>query len=325
MSRSAPPSIASRTGLLLVNLGSPEAPTESALRAYLAQFLSDPLVVDWPRWLWWPILHGIILRVRPRKSAALYARVWSATGSPLVATTQAQARHLVDRLGPDVAVAVAMRYGKPSLQDGLGALRGAGVGRVLVLPLFPQETAATTGSVRAALAPALAKLGWDTEVEVLPGFHDDPGYVAAVAASVREADADFAADHLIVSFHGLPARRGRRYAGRCATTYHALLARLGRSERDTSLCFQSRFGPERWLTPATDRRAIELAPTHPRLLVVCPGFAADCLETLDEIGHELSRDFREAGGEELRLVPGLDERADWIDVLERLVRERLPR
>jgi len=277
-------------------------------------------VVDWPRWIWWPILHGIILRRRPARSARLYRRIWTADGSPLLVTTRAQAKLLAERLGGRFDVEVGMRYGQPTLETGLLRLAAREPSRLLVLPMFPQRAEATSGSIRAAVVRFQSSHSLSPPPEVLPGFHTDPGYLDAVAASIREADASFRCHHLLVSFHGLPARLGGAYAECCRQTYMALLERLARSPRNTSLCFQSRFGPERWLGPSTRKLALCLAPRHPKLLVVCPGFCADCLETLDEIGSVLASDFLAAGGQALRLVPGLDQRPDWIAALEQMVR-----
>lgn len=309
----------SRTGVLLVNLGSPAEPSEPAVRAYLAQFLGDRRVVDWPRWLWLPILHGVILRRRPARVAQAYARVWTHQGSPLVATTRALGAQVEQLLGEHYAVRAAMRYGSPSMEEALASLPAHGA-RVLV-PLFPQAAEATTGSIEAEWARLLAEQGDVTAHSRVRTFEANPNYLDSVANSVREALAHWPAEHLLVSFHGLPVRVGRAYAARCRTTFAGLMERLPDVSCRISLCFQSRFGPERWLGPATDETALALAGRAQRVLVVCPGFAADCLETLDEIGVELAQRFHRRGGGELRLVPGLDLRPDWIRVVADLVRE----
>lgn len=316
-----------RHGVLLVNLGSPDAPEPDALRRYLREFLSDPRVVDWPRWIWRPVLEGIILRTRPRKSAALYARVWTDDGSPLIVTTRAQAAALSERLGDALPVAVAMRYGEPSLEQGLAELRDQGCEHVLVVPLFPQYADATTGSVLARVSELLAGRDDAPRWSALPAFPDHPGYIAALAQRAREAAAEFGPDHHVFSFHGVPeryvTRKGDPYAEHCQRTADALADALGLGPSDWTLAWQSRFGPERWLRPATDDVARELAPRAPRVLVSCPGFVAGCLETLDEIGRELAVTFREAGGEALQLVPAVDDSAPFVEALAELVRAQL--
>jgi ferrochelatase len=308
-------------GVLLVNLGSPSAPTAEAVRTYLAQFLSDPLVVDWPRWIWKPVLHGIILRTRPARVAQNYARVWTDEGPPLVAITAAQADRVADELGPGVSLRWAMRYGAPAVGPALEALAAEGHDRLVVMPLFPQPTDATTLSVHREVDAALARTDWRPEVVRLDDLSVDPRYIEALAASVEEADAGYDCDRLIISYHGLPVRRAASYAAACEATTRALCARLGWAPGRIEHCYQSRFGPERWLRPATDERARALAPSARRLLVLCPGFTADCLETLDEIGIELAQQFVAAGGEELRLVPGLNLRPDWIEAMVGALRE----
>jgi ferrochelatase len=321
MTGAEPPSSSPRVGVLLVNLGSPSAPTAEAVRTYLAQFLSDPLVVDWPRWIWKPVLHGIILRTRPARVAQNYARVWTDEGPPLVAITAAQADRVAAELGPGVSLRWAMRYGAPDIDGAVRALAAEGLDRLVLLPLFPQRADATTESVEREVEAALVRSGWSPELTVLDDLSVDPLYIEALAASVEEADADYACDRLIISYHGLPVRRGASYAAACEATTRALCARLGWAPGRIEHCYQSRFGPERWLGPATDERARALAPTARRLLVLCPGFTADCLETLDEIGIELAEQFVAAGGEELRLVPGLNLRPDWIECMLGALRE----
>ncbi len=307
---------ASPVGVLLSNTGSPQAPTAPALRAYLAEFLSDPRVVDLPRWLWWPILHGVVLRSRPRRSAALYQRLWTDQGAPLIHISQLQTRALGERLGPGFVVAMGMRYGEPSMATAVEQLRAAGCQRVIVLPMFPQFAEATVGSILAAAAPLLGNLPW---AEV-PPFFADHDYIAALARTIEAERND---EHLLISFHGLPMRQVRRgdpYPEHCRHTAEQLAEQLGLGPHQWSLSFQSRFGPGRWLEPATDALVCELAAAHPQLLVACPGFTADCLESLDEIGCELAKTFREAGGQSLRLVPCLNDDPDFMDCLAKLVR-----
>ena len=307
---------ASVVGVLLCNTGSPQAPTAPALRTYLAEFLSDPRVVDLPRWLWLPILHGVVLRSRPRRSAALYKRLWTDQGAPLIDISQRQARALTERLGSGFVVAMGMRYGEPSLATAVEQLRAARCERVIVLPMFPQFAEATVGSILAAASPLLGSLPW---AEV-PPFFADRDYITALARSIEAERAD---EHLLISFHGLPMRqvqRGDPYPEHCQQTADQLARKLGLRAHEWSLSFQSRFGPGRWLEPATDELVCDLAAEHPRLLVICPGFSADCLESLDEIGCELAKTFAEAGGQSLRLVPCLNDDADFMDCLAKLVR-----
>ena len=306
---------ATPVGVLLSNTGSPRAPTAAALRTYLAEFLSDPRVVDLPRWLWWPILHGVVLRSRPRRSAALYQRLWTEQGAPLIDISKRQTQALAERLGADFVVAMGMRYGEPSLAAAVAELRAASCQRVIVLPMFPQFAEATVGSILAAATPLLGSMPW---VEV-PPFFDDPGYIAALANSIRAEHAD---EHLLISFHGLPQRQVRQgdpYPEHCRHTAEQLARQLKLRPDQWSLSFQSRFGPGRWLEPATDVLVCDLAKQHSRLLVVCPGFSADCLESLDEIGCELAKTFMQAGGQSLRLVPCLNDNPDFMDCLAKLV------
>ncbi len=313
----------SPTGVLLVNLGSPDAPEPAAVRRYLAEFLSDPRVVDWPRWLWLPILHGIILRTRPRRSAALYARVWTEAGSPLIDISERQAAALAERLGDDHRVALAMRYGNPSLDRGFAELRAAGCERIVVLPMFPQECVATTGSVVAAVEASRARMKPAPELTVLPAFPTDEGYLEACAASVRETlDRHRDVDHVVLSFHGVPRRvvdKGDPYRTHCESTAAALAQRLELGADDWTLVYQSRFGPEAWLQPYASEAVPALAATKRKVLVACPGFTADCLETIDEIGHELRKDFIAAGGEDLVLAPCVNDRPEFVDALADLV------
>jgi ferrochelatase len=318
-------------GVLLVNLGSPAAPTAPAVRRYLRQFLSDPRVVDLPRVLWWPLLHAVILPLRAPRSAELYRRVWTADGPPLLAISRRQAALLQARLGTGYAVTAAMRYGEPSLAAGLAELGAHGIGRLVVVPMFPQFAEATVGSLRAELPRALrraaraeARLAAVPEPALVAPFPDAPDYIAALAARVRERSDPRAVDHVVFSFHGLPQKqvdRGDPYRRHCEATAHALAAALGLPAGRWTLAFQSRFGPQAWLQPYADAIVPSLAAHAPRVLVVCPGFAADCLETLDEIGHVLAERFRAAGGKELLLAPCLNDHPLWIATLERLVQE----
>ena len=323
MSAAAGPApAAALTGVLLVNLGTPEAPTPAAVRRYLREFLSDRFVVDLPPALWRPVLELAVLPRRGRSSAALYRRVWSERGSPLLFHGLDLRERLQEELGEGFAVGLAMRYGTPSIGAALDALRRLSVARLVVLPLFPQYCRATTGTI-AHRVRDLARGGGLPQPRFVHSFPEDPAYVACVADGVRRAAGPAGPEHLLISFHGVPerlVRAGDPYARECERTAAALVRELELSPGRWSLAYQSRFGREAWLRPATDERARELARTVRRLHVVCPGFAADCLETIDEIGELLAADFRKAGGEELVLVPCLNADPAWARALADLVR-----
>ena len=310
-------------GILLVNLGTPDAPTPEAIRPYLREFLSDRRVVDLPRPLWWPILHGIILPLRPRKLAPQYARIWRPDGSPLLAITRELRDGLAAALAP-VPVVAAMRYGRPRIVDALAELRDAGVGQVVVLPLYPQYSGTTTASAFDGVDAALRALAWQPGLRRVEDYHDDPGYVAALAQSVREHWAAHGrGEHLLLSFHGIPQRyadRGDPYGRQCAQTARLLAAELQLRDGDWHLAYQSRVGNAAWLGPYTDVAIPLLARRGLRRLdVVCPGFAADCLETLDEIAIRYHAAFVAAGGEALRYVPALNARPAHVAALARIV------
>ena len=319
-------------GVLLVNLGTPDAPEPEALRRYLREFLSDPRVVTLPRPLWLPLLHGLVLRTRPRKSAEAYARIWTSRGSPLLVNSLALAEHLKSALdesleGP-VSLAVGMRYGNPSLGSALGALKQEGVTRLLVLPLYPQYAAATSGSTLAAVSECLHRLDWSPALEWVHDYHDDPGYIGALAESVREHwDERGRGEKLLISFHGIPRRvsdSGDPYAGQCRATAAMLAARLGLTEGQWQLAFQSRFGPAEWLKPYTEVLLREYAAAGmKRVDVICPGFAGDCLETLEEIALRYAEAFTEAGGKELRYIPALNARQAHVRMLAALALPKL--
>jgi ferrochelatase len=311
---------------MLVNLGSPAAPTASAVKRYLAEFLSDPRVVTLPRVVWKPLLHGIILPLRSPRSAKLYQRVWTAEGAPLTAITSQQATALAERLGTGCLVEPAMRYGEPSLGKVLEDLLSRGIARLVVLPMFPQEANATVGSVRAAVADAVARLLPGLDFSFVPPHFERADVIEALVDRCRTAAGQDPFDHTVFSFHGLPQRQvdlGDPYRGHCEKTARSMAARLGLSDSAWSIAFQSRFGPATWLQPYTDTLVCSMARRAPRILIACPGFTADCLETLHEIGEALRRDFLAAGGEELRLVPSLNTSPLWIDALESMVREEM--
>ena len=302
-------------GVLLVNLGTPDAPEPEALRRYLGEFLADPRVVTLPRLLWLPLLHGLVLRTRPRKSAEAYARIWTRAGSPLLVNTIALgtklAAELRRELGDKATLAVGMRYGNPSLGSALATLKEHGVTRLLVLPLYPQYAAATSGSTLAAVSEGLQRLDWSPALEWVHDYHDESDYIGALAESVREHWAlRGRGEKLVVSFHGIPrktADSGDPYARQCKGTAQLLAARLGLTDSQWQIGFQSRFGFAEWLKPYTDALLKEYAVTGMRKVdVICPGFATDCLETLEEIAMRYAEGFTDAGGKELRYVPALN-------------------
>lgn len=321
----------SRTALLLVQLGTPDEPTPAALRRYLREFLSDPRVVELPRVLWLPILYGLVLPLRPARSAAKYRRIWSDEGSPLRVHTHHQALLLRGALGEhghDLDVAFAMRYGRPSIATVARELRARGAARVLVLPMYPQYAASTTASALDALAGELA--GWRDlpELRTVRGFHDDDGYLDALAAGVRAAwQRQGRGERLVMSFHGLPQRsveRGDPYAHECRETARQLAARLGLRQDEWIATFQSRFGRARWLQPYTAPALAALARSGVREVdVVCPGFVADCLETLEEIAIEARRTFLEAGGQAFRYIACPNDAAPFIEAMARLAARHL--
>jgi len=317
-----------RIGVLLVNLGTPEAASAAAVRAYLKQFLSDPRVVEIPRPIWWPILHGVILPLRPQKSADKYAKIWTAEGSPLRVHTQAQAQllraHLARRTREAPVVEWAMRYGNPPVRQGLLSLRDQGCDRVLVLPLYPQYAASSTGSAYDAVFATLNRLRNAPALRLVKHFHDDPGYIAALAQSVREYwSAHGQPDKLLMSFHGVPRYtldRGDPYHGECQQTARLLAQALQLGAERYQVTFQSRFGRAEWLKPYTIDTVRALGKQKLRRIdVACPGFVADCLETLEEIALENKAAFLAAGGGEFHAIPCLNQREDWIRALADLV------
>lgn len=317
-----------QTAVLLVNLGTPTAPTARALRPWLAEFLSDPRVIDYPRWKWLPILYGVILRVRPRRSAHAYARIWDAQGSPLRWRSEALAKALQAALGANVRVALAMRYGEPAVAQTIAQLQCEGVRRLLVLPLYPQYSATSTGSVVDAVADAMKSLRWPPELRFVNDYHDDPGHIEALATSIEDWWLRHGrGDKLLLSFHGIPeryARLGDPYADQCRVTARLLRARLGLGESQLLLSFQSRVGRERWLGPYTDATVRRLAGEGVRKLdVACPGFAVDCLETLEEIALQNREFFVAAGGEDLRYIPALNDGAGQVRSLAALARRHM--
>jgi len=313
-----------RTGILIVNLGTPSAPTAAALRPYLKEFLSDPRVVEIPRLVWWPILNGIILRTRPAKSAKKYASVWTDEGSPLKAHTEKQAKLLAGFLSHagerDLVVNWAMRYGQPSIRSQLDAMRAAGCTRILVVPLYPQYAASTTATVIDEVATSLRHWRNLPEIRYVRSFADDPGYIQALAASVREHwKRNDQADRLVLSFHGVPRRSldlGDPYHCECLKTGRLLGEALQLPPERLIVSFQSRFGKAEWLKPYTQPTLEALARDGIGSVdVMCPGFVSDCLETLEEINMECREAFLHAGGKRFGYIPCLNERQDWIEAL----------
>ncbi len=318
-----------QVGVLLCNLGTPDEPTPPAVRRYLAEFLSDPRLIELPRWLWLPILHGVILNIRPRRSAHAYARIWTAEGSPLRVQSQAQqaaiAAQLTVTYADRVQVALAMRYGQPSIASALERLRAAKVRRLLVLPLYPQYSGPATGSVFDAVTAALQGWRWVPDLRFIASYHDEPAYIAALAASIHEHWQHAGrGEKLFFSFHGLPHEvfvQGDPYFCHCQATARLVARALGLEDTAWQVVFQSRFGRARWLEPYADRtlQAAARAGTR-RVDVVCPGFAVDCLETLEEIALQNRALFIAAGGQELHYIPALNARPDHIAALSGLLR-----
>lgn len=323
-----------RIGILYANLGTPDAPTAPALRRYLKEFLSDPRVVEIPKPIWWLILNGIILNVRPKKSAAKYATVWEKDGSPLAVHTERQAKLLRGALGaagyPDVEVAWAMRYGNPSIASKLDQLKAAGCTRILILPAYPQYAAATTASVGDMVSAWTQRLRNVPELRFIRNYHDDNAYISALANSVREHWAHNgpldSGDKLVMSFHGLPRfslNKGDPYFCECHKTGRLLAEALGLNKDQYLVTFQSRFGRAEWLQPYTQPTLEAIAAQGTRRVdVICPGFVADCLETLEEIGMECKEAFlthgQNDGGKEFHYIPCLNERPDLIAALTQL-------
>jgi protoporphyrin/coproporphyrin ferrochelatase len=318
-----------RIGVLLVNLGTPDAPTPQAVRRYLAEFLSDRRVVEIPPLVWQPILRGVILNTRPKKSARAYAEVWTDAGSPLAAITAAQAQALQARLGDGVLVRWAMRYGNPAIAAELTALQGEGCDRILIAPLYPQYSGATTASAMDAVGAALAGLRWQPAIRTLPPYYADPLHIAALKADIERqiAGLSFVPEVLLLSFHGMPERTlrlGDPYHCQCRKTARLLGEALAHTGIRLETSFQSRFGRAKWLEPATDAvLAAEAGKGTRRLAIVAPGFSADCLETREELAIRGREQFLEAGGSDFAALDCLNDGAAGMDMLEALVRREL--
>ncbi len=321
-----------KIGVLITNLGSPEAPTAKALRPYLRQFLSDPRVVEFPRLLWWLVLNGVILRIRPRRSARSYKTVWTDEGSPLCVYTQKQsealAKKLKEKWGDKVIVDWAMRYGQPSISDKIHSLQERGVTKLVVLPLYPQYSGATSGSTFDAIAEDFCQRRWLPELRFINHYCDYPPYIEALAKSIREHwKSHGRADKLIFSYHGVPMRylhKGDPYHCHCHKTSRLLADALELSENDYLTTFQSRFGREEWLKPYTDMTLKSLPEKNVKSVeVVCPGFSSDCLETIEEIGEENREYFLSAGGENFSYIPALNDSDNHIDALAQLIESNI--
>lgn len=319
-------------GVLLAILGTPDAPTPSAVRRYLREFLGDPRVIELSRPVWWLILNLFVLPFRPKKSAALYASVWTDEGSPLLVISQKQQAAIAAGLAAsyerEIPVALGATYGNPSMASALDELQAKGCRRILFLPLFSHYSSTSTGAAYDALARELATLRWIPELRTILHFHDDPGYIAALASSVHERwDRDGEPDMLLMSFHGVPQRyleNGDPYHCQCLKTGRLLAEALGLGDDRHQVSFQSLFGREEWIKPYTDKTIEAMAKSGIRKLdVICPGFAADCLETLEEIEVENREIFMHAGGEQFRYIPALNDRTDHIESLVALIEGNL--
>jgi protoporphyrin/coproporphyrin ferrochelatase len=318
----APPKV----GVLLINLGTPDLPEPGAVRVYLRQFLSDPRVIEIPRLVWQPILRGIILNTRPRKSAHAYRQVWTEEGSPLAAITRRQAKALEGSFGENVLVDYAMRYGRPAIGDSIEALKSKGCERILLAPLYPQYCAATTATANDEAFRHLAKMRWQPAIRTLPPYHDDPDYIAALKNSVQASLARLAFEPqaIVASFHGMPERTlhlGDPYHCQCQKTGRLLSEALG---RELSVAFQSRFGRAKWLEPATED-VMKAFPARgiTKIALVAPGFSADCLETLEELAIRGQEAFIKAGGTHFAYLPCLNDGPDGMKMLRNIIGREL--
>ncbi|RFB05426.1 ferrochelatase [Parvularcula marina] len=314
--------------VLLVNLGTPDTPEPASVRRYLREFLSDKRVVDYPRIFWLPVLYGIILNTRPSKTAKLYQSIWHEESgqSPLAYYTQRQMEGLAERLGDDVTVDYAMRYGNPSIPERIGALMAKGHDRIMILPLYPQYSATTTGTVADKVAEAMKERPWQPAIRIAPPFHDEPSYIDALETSMRRHVPE-ETERVILSFHGIPQRyfnAGDPYHCHCQKTARLLRERMGWDETFAPLGFQSKFGPEKWLEPSTESLVKKAAEDGiKQLAVAAPAFVSDCIETLEEIGIGLRETFKEAGGQELTPIPCLNNDEAFLACLEELARREL--
>lgn len=317
-----------KVGVVLANLGTPDAPTTPALRRYLAEFLADPRVIEVPRVIWMLILHGIILRVRPKKSAALYKSVWTSEGSPLLAISKHQQAAIQEQLGDGFSVKLGMRYGNPSIPGALRELQHEGVRKIIVLPLYPQYAGPTTGSTFDAVAMELKTWRWVPELHFINNYCDEPLYVEALANSVREhIEQNGLPQKIIFSYHGMPKRyltSGDPYFCLCQKTTRLVQERLGLDKNICLTSFQSRFGREEWLKPYTDETLESLPKDGIKdIAIISPAFSADCLETLEELAVENRHAFIAAGGEKYAYIPALNDRQDHIHALAELIKQKI--
>ncbi|HEY9050057.1 MAG TPA: ferrochelatase [Gammaproteobacteria bacterium] len=320
-----------RIGILLVNLGSPEAPTTSAVRKYLAEFLWDPRVIEVPRLLWWLILHGVILRIRPPRTAKNYKKIWTDEGSPLIAISRKQAQAVEQRLKKQirgsVVVDIAMRYGKPSIAKGLQGLRKAGANRFLILPMYPQYSATTSASVFDAVTEEFRHWRWLPDMRFINSYHDHAGYIDALSQSISNhwERRGKKPEKLVFSFHGIPQRyfdNGDPYFCHCQKTARLVAEKLQIESEQWMVVFQSHFGKEEWLRPYCDETLVELAQNNVKSVdIISPGFSADCLETLEEIDMENRKLFIENGGEEYHYIPALNDDPTHIKALCDLIQQ----
>jgi len=333
MASAHPEAKPAKVGVLLVNLGTPDGTDYRSVRRYLAEFLSDRRVIEWSRLYWYPILYGIVLNKRPQKVGKAYETIWNKelNESYLRTYTRNQSELMAERLKdlPDVVVDWGMRYGKPSIAERIDALRAAGCDKILIFPLYPQYSASTTATVNDKAFEHLMSLRWQPAVRTVPPYHDDPDYIEALAVSIEKALAkvDWEPEIVVASFHGIPqsyAAKGDPYPEHCQTTGQLLRQRLGLPEDRFMVTFQSRFGPEEWLQPYTDKTMEKLGKDGvKRIAVLNPGFVSDCLETLEEIAGEASEIFRHHGGENFLHIACLNDSPEGMGVLEKVVRRQL--
>jgi len=320
-----------KIGVLLLNLGTPDGTDYWSVRRYLSEFLSDPRVIESPQWLWQPILQGVVLTTRPQQSGANYKRIWDneAGDSPLRVITRRQASRLQERMGKNVVVDFAMRYGNPSTKAGIEALQAAGCQKILLAPLYPQYSATTTATANDKAFAALKDIRWQPAVRTLPAYYDDPAYIEALAQSIADgvAKLDFTPDVILTSYHGMPvqyAEAGDPYGQQCHETTRLVREYLGWPEEKIRVTFQSRFGPTEWLQPYTDRTLEELPKQGiKRVAVVAPAFSVDCIETLEEIAITGQEQFEHAGGERYAYIPCLNDSEGGMAMLETVIRREL--
>lgn len=319
---------ADKVGVLLAQTGTPDAPTPSALKKYLAQFLWDPRVIEANRASWWLILNGIILRTRPKRSAKLYSRIWSEKGSPLLYLTKSlseQLRNLFQQEHSNVEVAFGMRYGSPSLENAVDGLIDSGCSKILLVPLYPQYAGPTTASTYDVVMARILKRRWVPTLRVAEPYFRNSNFLSSLSGSINSAlkQINFTPEKLLISYHGIPARyvkSGDPYCCMCTATTHLVVPQINFDKSKILQVYQSRFGKEPWLEPYADETVVRLAKEGvKKIAVACPGFSIDCLETIDEIGHELKKSFLDAGGEEFFYIPSLNDSAEWVSALKKIV------